>query len=54
MTSTSDFRIGYAPVNGVDMYYEVYAATHYDILSHTDLLLPILSAFLANPMSDRA
>ncbi len=29
-------------------------ATHYDILSHTDLLLPILSAFLANPMSVRA
>ena len=29
-------------------------ATHYDILSHTDLLLPILAAFLASPMQDRA
>lgn len=28
--------------------------THYDILSHTDLLLPVLSAFQANPMQVRA
>ncbi|MCB0021653.1 MAG: alpha/beta hydrolase [Caldilinea sp.] len=29
-------------------------ATHYDILTHTDLLLPILAAFLATPLPDRA
>ncbi len=52
MTATSGFRSGYAPVNGVDMYFEVHGAGAPLILIHggfgvTGMFAPLLPALAA-------
>jgi hypothetical protein len=51
----SQARSDYAPVNGLRMYYEVHGqgrplgATHMSLLRRTDLMLPLIGGFLADP-----
>jgi len=45
---TQPKKFGYAPVNGLEMYYEIPGTTHVTVMIQTEDLQRIINPFLAN------